>query len=332
MKILIAGLGSIGRRHLRNLKALGENDILLYRTGRATLPDDELAGLPVETDLRCALDRKPVAVIVTNPTSMHLDVALPAAEAGCHILLEKPVSGSLTGIDELAAAAKKNGSRILVGFQFRFHPSLKKAAELLIEGAIGRVLSFHAHWGEYLPNWHPWEDYTQGYATRPDLGGGVTLTLCHPLDYLRWLCGDVESLWAFTTALGLGLRVEDTVEIGLRFQSGAVGSVHLDYNQQPPTHNLEIVGSSGTLRWDNADGLLHLYCAAVKEWQKFSPPDGFERNQMFLAEARHFLAVVRGEAEPICTLEDGKRALELSLSALYSAQKGELISFHKDRL
>jgi predicted dehydrogenase len=88
MKILIAGLGSIGRRHLRNLRFLGEEDLLLYRTHQSTLPDEELAGLPVETDLRRALDRGPAAVVVANPTALHLDVAIPAARAGCHLLME----------------------------------------------------------------------------------------------------------------------------------------------------------------------------------------------------------------------------------------------------
>jgi predicted dehydrogenase len=327
MKILVAGLGSIGRRHLRNLRALGENDILLYRTRRATLPDDELAGLPVETDLRRALDLEPDAVIVANPTALHLDVAIPAAEAGCHILMEKPVSHSLNRVDELAAAAKRSGSRILVGFQFRFHPALQKARELLQANSIGRLLSVRAHWGEYLPNWHPWEDFKQGYAARADLGGGVTLTLTHPLDYLRWLCGDVESLWAYTSSLGLGLPVEDAAEIGLRFQTGIIGSVHVNYNQQPPVHRLEMVGSQGTLHWDNSDGILHQYCAESKAWETFSLPEGFERNVMFVDEMRHFLSVVRGESEPVCTLEDGKRALQIALAVLESNQSGRQIHF-----
>ena len=330
LKFLIAGLGSIGRRHLRNLRALGETDILLYRSHLATLPGDELAGIPVATDLEKALNWKPDAVIVANPTALHLDVALPAARAGCHLLLEEPVSGSLTGVDELANTAKNTGSRILVGFQFRFHPTLKQAVEFLKGGAIGRILSVRVQWGEFLPNWHPWEDFKQGYAARPDLGGGVALTLCHPLDYLRWLMGEVNALWAFTGAQGLGLPVEDAIEIGLRFEAGAIGSVHLNYNQQPPVHCLEIVGSEGTLRWDNSDGQLQLYRVSTKAWEKFFPPEGFERNHLFLDETRHFLAVVRGEAEPLCTLQDGKRALELALSALSSAQKGSLISFEKD--
>jgi predicted dehydrogenase len=316
MKFLIAGLGSIGRRHLRNLLALGERDILLYRTRRATLPDNELAALPVETDLQAALAQRPDAVILSNPTALHLDVAIPAAEAGCHILLEKPISHSLAGVDRLQEAAAHSGSQILVGFQFRFHPGLQ-FIQSTISQQPSKIISIRAHWGEYLPNWHPWEDYRQGYAARPDLGGGVILTLCHPFDYLRWMCGEYEVAWALTSRAGLGLDVEDTAEIGLKFARGALGSLHLDYVQRPPKHTLELITDRGTIVWDNADGAVKTWLEAGGEgrWQTIPAPEGFERNVMFLDQMRHFLAVCRGEAKPLCTLEDGLRALELALQA-----------------
>ncbi len=337
MKILIAGLGSIGRRHFRNLIALGEKDIVLLRTRKATLPDDELAGYPVETDLDEALARHhPDAVIVANPTSMHLDVAIPAAEAGCHILLEKPISHSLERLDVLQQAAQKSGSRILVGFQFRYHPTLNKAREIIQSGTLGKVLTVHAHWGEYLPQWHPWEDYRQSYAARAELGGGVIVTLTHPLDYLRFLLGEVDSLWSFNGHISpLEVDVEDVAEIGLKFAGGAMGGVHVNYFQRPPVHRLEIVGTNGTLRWDNADAILHFQRmpapfgsfsdqppAPVTE--SFLPPDGFERNQLFLAQTRHFIEIVRGESEPVCTLEDGIMALRLALAAYASQRSGIL--------
>jgi len=187
MKFLIAGLGSVGRRHLRNLLSLGEKDILLFRTLQSTFPDDELAGLPVETNLNAALAKQPDAVIIANPTALHLQVAIPAANAGCHLLLEKPISHSMEGVDLLESALKQGGGNVLVGFQFRFHPGLIQAKRWLDDGQIGRPLSFRAVYGEYLPSMHPWEDYRQSYSARQDLGGGVLLTLCHPLDYARWL-------------------------------------------------------------------------------------------------------------------------------------------------
>ena len=338
MKTLIAGLGSIGRRHFRNLIALGEKDIILLRSHRATLPDDELAGYPVETDLLQALKKhKPEAVIVANPTALHLDIAIPAALAGCHILLEKPVSNSLDGLDALQKAAEESGSRILVGFQFRYHPTLNKARELIEQGAAGKILTVHAHWGEYLPNWHPWEDYRQSYAARPELGGGVIVTLTHPLDYLRFLLGNVECVWSFNGHISpLEINVEDVAEIGLKFSNGAVGGVHLNYVQRPPVHRLEIVGTSGTLRWDNADGILQFFKmpagfgtssdnppSAIVEQYKL--PDGFERNQLFMAQMRDFIEVVGGRSEPVCSLEDGIKALRLALAAKESSSSGRLI-------
>jgi predicted dehydrogenase len=323
LKYLIAGFGSIGRRHFHNLLALGERDISFYRTHQSTLPNDELAGFLVETDLQKALSHQPDAVIVSNPTSLHLDVAIPAAEAGCHLFLEKPISHTLERVDELRAAVSHGGGQVLVGFQYRFHPGLQKVRTLVSSGMIGRPLSARAHWGEYLPGWHPWEDYRQGYSARSDLGGGVILTLCHPLDYLRWILGEVKEVWAFTSrSSDLVLEVEDTAEIGLRFSNGALGSVHLDYNQQPPAHQLEIVGTQGTIRWDNTDGAVALYKAgedssttAPPGWDRIPAPPKFKRNEMFQAEMEHFLSIVNGDALPLCTLEDGIRALQLALAA-----------------
>ena len=328
MKFLIAGLGSIGRRHFRNLIALGEKDVVLLRTHKATLPDDELAGFPVETDIHEALKKhKPDGVVVANPTALHLDIAIPAAEAGCAILLEKPISDSLDRLDVLQQTAQKNGNKILVGFQFRYHPTLNKARELIQANAIGKVLTVHAHWGEYLPQWHPWEDYRQSYAARADLGGGVIRTLTHPLDYLRYLVDEVDSLWSFNGHISpLELDVEDVAEIGLKFSNGAIGGVHLNYIQRPPRHTLEIAGTQGTLRWDNADGVLQLQkspapFASYSDLppapviESFSPPEGFERNQLFLSQTRHFIETAKGESEPVCRLEDGIMALRLALAA-----------------
>jgi len=338
MKFLIAGLGSIGRRHFRNLIALGEKDIILLRTRKATLPDDELAGYPVETDIHEALKKhKPDAVIVANPTSLHLDIAIPAAQAGCHILLEKPVSDSLERLDALQQAAQKSGSKILVGFQFRYHPTLNKARELIQSNALGKVLTVHAHWGEYLPQWHPWEDYRQSYAARGDLGGGVIRTLTHPLDYLRYLLGEVESLWSFNGHISpLEVDVEDVAEIGLKFANGAIGGVHLNYVQRPPRHTLEIVGTQGTLRWDNADGILQFSnllapfgsysdVPPAPVTESFSPPGGFERNQLFVSQTRHFIETASGESEPVCTLQDGIMALEMALAAIKSHSMSTVI-------
>lgn len=325
MRFLIAGLGSIGRRHLRNLIALGQEDIVLFRTHRSTLPEDELQAFPCEDNLEAALAHRPDAVIVSNPTALHLSVAIPAARQGCHLFLEKPVSHNLEGIDELCRLVQQNDIQVFVGFQFRFHPGLQTVRKLLSEGAIGKPYWASAHWGEYLPGWHPWEDYRRGYSAREDLGGGVLLTLCHPLDYLSWLFGRAEAVIGVAGKIGdLELSVEDTAEVILMYERNFLATVHLDYLQQPPQHRLEVAGSQGTIRWNYAGGNVVVSWREAdtqeEKTQEFVLPQAFERNAMFLAEMRHFLDVIEGKSEPACTLEDGIFALRLALAAKQSSQ------------
>jgi predicted dehydrogenase len=329
MKYLIAGLGSIGRRHLRNLLSLGERDLVLLRTRRTTLPEDELTPYPQETDLAEALKKhRPDAVIVANPTSQHLEIAIPAAETGSALLLEKPISHSLEGTDRLRSAVGRGRSKVLVAFQFRFHPAIVRTRQWIAEGRIGRIVSAHVHFGEYLPDWHPWEDYRASYAARADLGGGVILTQCHSLDYLPWLVGKVEAVWGLAGKLSdLEVDVEDTAKIGLRFRGGALGSLHLDFNRQPPVHRLEIIGTKGSLHWDLSDGAARAYQTGNKEWLEYPLPDGWERNEMFLEQMRHFVAVARGDAEPSCTLEDGLRVQKLVHAVRESNRTGRMIDF-----
>lgn len=334
MKILIAGLGSIGRRHLRNLRAMNIGEFVLLRSGRATLSDDELVGIPTEQNLVEALQRhQPDAVVVSNPTSLHLDTAIPAAKAGCHLLLEKPISHRMTGVSTLAKIVEEKNLKVLVGFQFRFHPGLRRIKELLDSGAIGAATSVQAHWGEYLPTWHPWEDYRVGYAAREDLGGGVLLTLCHPFDYLRWLIGEIQSVSAMAAQRGgLGIRVEDTASTLLRFESGALGMVHLDYVQQPPTHTLHITGQHGRILWNNADGEVHWYQDDTETWHTEKMPVGFERNTLFLKEIEHFITCIENDMEPCVNLTDGIVALQIVLAAKASiSQRREIFCSRTER-
>lgn len=326
MRFLIAGLGSIGQRHLRNLVTLGERDIILYRTFQGKLQDQLLEGFPVESTLEAALSHQPDAVIISNPTRLHMEVAIPAARAGCHLLLEKPVADTMDQVPELIDAVQAGGGRVLIGYHYRFHPGLHCARRFLQEGEIGRPISVRAHWGEYLPGWHPWEDYRQSYSARTDLGGGVVLTLSHPLDYLRWLLGEVAEIWSFTAQVReLDIPVEAVAEIGMRFSSGVLGSLHLDYCQQPASHYLEIIGTQGTIRWDNTDGASHIYRASRSSWESFPPPAGFERNQLYLSEMQHFLQLMRAEVPSACSLEDGIQALKLCLGVIESQVSGNLV-------
>jgi predicted dehydrogenase len=326
MKYLIAGYGSIGRRHFQNLKTLGQDDILFYRSGKGQFDNNELDGYIVEQDIQAALAHKPDAVIVSNPTSMHLDVAIRAAKMGAHILLEKPISHNMNGIDDLQNEIAQSGSRVLVGFQLRHHPGLLKIRDLLASGELGDPLFGRAHWGEYLPNWHPYEDYRKGYSARSDLGGGVVLTLSHPFDYLSWLLGPVETLSASTQkSRELEINVEDEADAILQHARGARMSVHLDYLQKEASHTLEIVLSKGMLRWDATTASMDVYRSADKEWEELNLAENFERNNLFLDLMRHFIDVVENGVQPSCNLEDGIAALKIALAVHESAKEGKQV-------
>ena len=333
MKWLIVGLGSIGKRHLQNLLTLDEKDILLYRTHLGTLSTDEFSAFPVETDLEAALAQRPDAVIIANPTAQHMKVAIPAAEAGCHLLLEKPLTDQLNDeVKILEQAVRASGVKTLVGFQFRFHPVLMQIKALLSEGVLGRIYSFRAHWGEYLPAWHPWEDYRDSYAARKALGGGVVNTLSHPLDYVRWLFGEVESLSAVTGHVSdLEIDVEDLAEITMQFQNGSVGSIHLDYFQRPPAHWIEINAEKGYVHWENKTGVAKIFDAENQRWRRIQPEEGFERNDLFLAEMKHFIELITVGGESHCSLLDGIRALELTDAVHASAELKRQVQCHHDR-
>ncbi|HWQ46990.1 MAG TPA: Gfo/Idh/MocA family oxidoreductase, partial [Longilinea sp.] len=243
---------------------------------------------------------------------LHLDTAIPAAEAGCHILMEKPVSDSLDGIADLKNALQQGGGSLLVGFQYRFHPSLGQVKKWVTSGEIGRVISFRAEWGDYLPDWHPWEDYRQSYAARKDLGGGVVRTLCHPLDYLRWIFGEASIRNAFVGKLSdLELDVDDHADVQLKFDENVEGTLHLDYYRKPGTHRLEVFGTNGMIEWKNETGAARIYRQEIDAWETYLPENDFERNTLFINEMKHFLAVSRGEEPSGCTLEDGLRVQEL---------------------
>ena len=248
-RVLIAGLGSIGRRHLGNLRQLGVQDILLYRTRPELLP--EAPELPVFTDLQQALAARPDIVIVSNPTAYHLQVALPAAEAGCNLFIEKPLSHSWEGVEAFLAVVQRQRLLSMVGFDLRFDPGLCKVKALLEAGCIGHVVAMQAQVGQYLPDWRPSEDYRQGMSARAETGGGVILDLIHELDYVSWLIGPVSHVTCFAEKVSsLHIETEDTAAILLRFAHGAIGTVHLDYIQRAPSRTCRIIGEEGTILWD----------------------------------------------------------------------------------
>lgn len=318
---LIVGFGSIGKRHAENLRKLSIRDIIFLRhAARGRLPANHVASIAA------ALARKPDFAIIANPTSLHISAAKRLARAGVHLFIEKPLSHTMTGIPELIRTARRKKLTTMVGYNFRFHPQLRRMKELLDRGVIGKVVSARVEAGQYLPDWHPGEDYRKGYAARKALGGGVILTLIHEIDYISWLLGKPEAVFCFADHLSdLRIDVEDVAEILIRFRGGAVGEVHLDYIQRAPARRAQIIGTKGTMRWDYFKGELRVYSAKTKKWIVHRDPKNFDRNTMFLQETKHFLACVRGGKQTAIPLREGVASLRTALAAKQSAASGTMI-------
>ncbi len=334
MKFLLAGLGSIGQRHARNLRTLlgDEVELLAYRRRRSSPvigPDlravegdpEREYGIRAFDRLEDALAERPDAVFVTNPNHLHVPVARAAAEAGCHLFLEKPVSHDLEGVAELADLVERNGLVCLVGYQLRFHPALPELRRLLGEGGLGRVVGVRLVFGEWIPGWHPWEDYRETYAARADEGGGVLLTQIHDLDWLYALFGLPRRVFAFGGKLSsLDLDAEDTASVLLDY--GFPAHVHQDLVRRPPVRRCEVIGEAGVADWDSYGNTLTVVPSEGEP--RVTGFAGFERNQLFLDELRHFLACLRGEEQPVVDLPAGIETLRIALAAKRSLETGRV--------
>jgi predicted dehydrogenase len=312
VKFLICGLGSIGLRHLKNLRLLGYSDIILYRTGKSTINESDVSlGLAVFTDLDQALCEKPDICIVSNPSSLHVSTAIKCAKAGSHLFIEKPLSNTLDGLFELNALVKEKKLITLITYQFRFHPHIRLLHDVCqgINSEYGSPVYASAEWSEYLPDWHPWEDYKKSYSARDDLGGGVFLTQVHPINYLSYLFGPIKNIIkSVHRSKTLGIEVDDVADSLIEFYDGKVAHVHVDYIQKPRVHKMKIVMDRGRFEWDcHANSLSFIQQdGSVKDF----PNNGFERNDMFLLMLKEFIDCVESETKTSFTLSDAIHELE----------------------
>ncbi len=215
MKLVIIGLGSIGKRHKSNLEALGHQIIPSYE----------------EAD----------GVLVCNPTSLHLATALKFTSLGLPVFIEKPLSHNLDNVNQLAG-------KILIGYCLRFDHSLREFKKQADQAKIQSVKIVCQSW---LPDWHPQIDYRQSYSAKKELGGGVLLDLSHEIDYALWFFGEVKSVSArLQMALELEIETEAIADLELEFVSGIKADIHLSYASRQPARFCEIKTSDQTLRWD----------------------------------------------------------------------------------
>lgn len=317
MKFLLCGTGSIGLRHLKNLKYLGQTDIIIYSTGKSSMigVKEELKDLKVYDCLEKALEEKPDVCMVTNPTSMHIDVALKAAKAGCHLYIEKPLSHTLKDLDLLQKIVEEKKLITFITYQFRYNPHIIKLKEIFknLENIYGKALYVTTEWSEYLPDWHPWEDYKQGYSARKDLGGGVLLTQIHPLNYLNYIFGKVMDIKINKVATKvLDIEVDDIADLLLSFENGMTGHIHIDFLQKPRVHTMKIITAKGRFEWDyHHNSLIFIDIQGNKE---IFANVKFERNDMFLDMLKFFISSIDKKEDTKFNLNEAIDELKLLLT------------------
>ncbi len=320
---LIVGLGSIGCRHLRNLRSLLPHaELTVLRSSNSSSKEPPpLEATRVVHSIDDALAHQPKFAIIASPSPFHMDTALTLARHGVNLCVEKPISDRLDGVDELIGLTRRRGLVLAVGYNLRFAEPLRILRAALYSGRIGRLLNVRIETGQYLPDWRPQADYRQGVSARRELGGGALLELSHEIDYARWLAGEIVRVSADVRKVSdLEIDVEDCAEMTVNFASGALGNIHVDLLQRTPTRTCRLIGSQGTLTWDAISNLVRLYQAETSVWQDLHPAQALDRNATYVEELRHFFDCIKTKGMPLITGEDGRQTLKVVLAAKRSSE------------
>jgi len=321
-RVLVICVGSIGERHLRCFLATDRAEVALVevnpsvRSAVAERYGVERAG----SDLEDALAFRPQIAVIATPAPLHVSMAARLADAGIHVLIEKPLSVSLDGIDRLRDAMQRRRVTAAVAYVYRCHPLLAAMRQAVCAGRFGRPVELVAVAGQHFPTYRP--AYRSIYYTDRATGGGaIQDALTHLVNAGEWLLGPVERLVADAAHQVLeGVSVEDTVHLLAR-HGEALASYSLNQHQAPNEMTISVVGERGTARCE-----FH-----HRRWRWTTRPDepwhdeaisALERDTLFVAQANAFLDAVEGRAEVLCTLEEGIQTLRVNLAALASLEQG----------
>lgn len=326
MRFAVLGCGSIGSRHIGNLQMLGQKDIVAFDpdSGCRQAAVDNF-GIRAVASLGEIWDAKPDVVLVTSPPDTHLELSTEAAERGCHLFIEKPLSDQIEGLDQLVKKVKANRLITLVACNMRFHPGPASIKRLLEENAIGTIISGHLDAGQYMPDWHPDQDYRNRYSANRSMGGGVIFDGIHEIDCARWLFGEVDEVFCYGgKRSSLEIDVEDSADILMKLAAGHSAVVHIDYIQRFYARQWKVIGEEGTIEWDIANH-LRWYTPELGKWQTRSAPKDYSMNEMYIAEMTHFLACLEEREESILSVSEAAKVMLLALAVKESMVTGKKV-------
>lgn len=324
-RLLVLGSGSVGKRHARNLEALGcRVSCVDPRADRRAEMGGEVALVAGYDDVDSALAGGGFeGAVVASPTAFHATQAESCLRSGVPVLLEKPVSPGLTEALALAAAVDDSAAALLLGYTWRWWPPLVEARRRVAAGDLGRVIHARFHMAAHLADWHPYERYQDWFMSDASLGGGALLDESHWIDQMLWLFGVPQRVYARIEHLSeLEISSDDNVDMVVEYEDGPRVTMHLDLFARPHVKVIELVGEEGTLRWTPNE--LAIGKGGEGEWETQAWDN--ERNDMFVAVAREFMGVMAGEAPKTCTIGDGVAVLRVIEAARRASEQGRSVA------
>jgi len=321
-RVLVVGLGSIGKRHLRIIRELlPDSDIRVLRHSRCSDVPEHSNGCV--KNIQAACDFLPEVAVIASPSTQHIETATRLAGIGCHLLIEKPLSDGTDRIDGLISERDRMNVLVQVAYNLRFQSSLRYFRQQIQSNKVGAIFSVRCEIGQYLPTWRPGTDYRKGVSANRSLGGGVLLELSHELDYLRWIFGEVKTVSATLKKHSkLEIDVEDSAYLTMSFlgnggDNGPTASLSLDFIRHDTTRICTAIGETGTLRWNALTGVVELWAENSYEW-KVLFTDQNQPNDTYRLEWVSFLEGICGQKNTHISVEDGLEVMRLIEAARVS--------------
>lgn len=290
---LIIGAGSIGQRHILNLKNIGIHDIIALRSkkGHYKILPQEL-GVKEVHNVDELKNINPDIAIISNPSSLHIDSALKIAKNIKGIFIEKPISNNLNGCNYLIDIMNDKKIVSFVGHNLMFHPIIKQIRKFINENDIGKIINIQCQVGQWLPDWHPYEDFKNAYYARKDLGGGVALSLIHEIHLAIELAGlPIHVLGEISEYKKLNLDVDVCSDLMIKHASGAVSQIHLDFLQSPSHRSGIVTFERAWLSYDF--NKMEITAQRINEdaYELYKNSD-YDSNKMYIDEIKEFVCMV----------------------------------------
>ncbi len=328
-RALVFGSGSIGQRHIKNLRTLGVDEIVAIRSRRGHTKELD-ASLGV-TEVGVSEELQPGnddVAIISNPTSLHIETARKILPYVRGVFLEKPLSNSMNGVAEFLGEVETGRKVVFTGYNLQFHPIVRTVSAALADSGLGKPLSFQGSVGHWLPDWHPYEDWRKAYTAREDLGGGAALTLIHEVRMaLGWL-GPVQRVAAaFPPSDTLPLDVDVNADLMLCHESGSTTQLHLDFIQRPYHREGVISCVNGWIRYDFVSSSVTCQLRDEAKPRTLWADEDYDANKCYLEMMETFLRFVReGRVRHELDAWHGAQDLTVVCAAFDSEKSGSWIT------